>query len=309
MKWISILVISILLSNPIDKSIFEDLTPDEIATVIKEDSSFNTTFKRIAYIKKNGVITYLTKSNFTELTYRRMHNAFAMLRDTSIINPADREWKAKYGALVTKADSVSAHWKNVVATQGPAQYVAFKLVDVEQTVDSKTKQVKAMNLGFTLTPTKGTVDALTFRFKIAPKDTANKGKIWFTDRFSFPVTTNQPLTAPTKVWAKVSFEDFDKLANLSAAEILAKYNIVTTVTDATVGGVSHTNKQLNIPWVIEDYWVSEKNPYLIETPQKHIIKGLCGVNFVPRTTYVEEKVKATVAAKDPLAIEFIALVR
>ena len=103
--------------NPLDKSIIEPLTIDELRAEIEKDGLFERNYERIDRMRER-----IEKAKYSDVSYRQVNEFLNWIEDTTNLNKLWREtdmaWEKKYGHVVKRVDSTIAYWEEFCDRNG-----------------------------------------------------------------------------------------------------------------------------------------------------------------------------------------------
>lgn len=160
--------------NYMDKSIIIELSEKEIQKSLEGDSliyNFHKEFKVYRdTLSSNGGL----KKKFEPITYSDIRilrevygKEYDSFRDSIKENILKPKWEEEFGYIDTKIDSVlSFYYDNPIDL---SKYVKVELSKVNTEYYGSIGGISEVNLGFKLTPLKGTIQQLIFSFTYTPK--------------------------------------------------------------------------------------------------------------------------------------------
>jgi hypothetical protein len=299
--------------NPLNKKIFEPLTVEEIKKSMDNDTSFQNTYEMVQHIKDSILRSDIEKAKFADLTYKRVFKLIQYFKDTAIFNPIrqqlELQWTANYKSLQSTIDSISNHWKDYKDKNSLDQYVKISLTSIHKEYYEYIGGVKNVNLGFELTPLKGTVDQLRFGFRIEAKihemkDSLNPIYSSLSFDKSWCLSTS-PFSGPVVRYWEAKYSDEKILENNNIETFLRDYNLFIEIDKIRINGVNYSNDELNIPETVENYWNYKNDEYLRDYYVKDMLKELLKMEFLPKYEFIYKGVKDRLIAKDALAFDFL----
>jgi hypothetical protein len=302
-------------NSHLDKSIFTPLTVEELKKSIDKDSTFESTYKYIQFVKDSILRTELDRVKFADITYERLNDFIIFSNDTNYFNPIDerlrKEWQNKYGKYQSKVDSISQFWKKYKAENSLEQYVKVDLVQIDKDYYSYSNGIKNIYLGFRLTPLKGKVDQIRFGYRIEAKiNETEKSSVYESIYSSLDKSwclATTPFSTPiVRLW-EASYTNEKVLESKTIETFNRDYNIYIEVDEIRKDGKNMSNDDLNIPKSVTHHWEYEKKEYLQDLYVKDIIKDLLHEDYLEEYEYRYQEFDKILKAKDPLCFEFIRL--
>ena len=299
-----IIVIGVLFcscNNYLDKSIYEPLSVQELKKAIEKDSIFQDIYEYIQVMNNSVLTTDLAKVKFVDLTYRRLYKFAKFAMDTTYFNPiekkAEKEWIENYNHYQLKVDSISDYWKE--EKKSLTQYVDIELVDMRKEYYSYSGDIKNVKLGFRLTPLKGTVETLWFRYQIEKKTDEEDGKSSY--RYGNLCLEYTSFSKPILKYYEVDYTNKKILMDETLETFLTDYSVHIEVDRIRTDGVSKSIDDLNIPQSVQNYW---RAPDLYFDD---VVKEFLNKDFLSKYEYKGREVEKILRKKDSLSFEFINL--
>ena len=303
-KLFFIIVIGVLFcscNGYLDKPIYEPLSVEELKKAIEKDSVFQDIYEYIQVMNNSVLTTDLAKVKFVDLTYRRLYKFAKFAMDTTYFNPiekkAEKEWIENYNHYQLKVDSISDYWKE--EKKSLTQYVDIELVDMRKEYYSYSGDIKNVKLGFRLTPLKGTVETLWFRYQIEKKTDEEDGKNSY--RYGNLCSEYTSFSKPILKYYEADYADEKILMNETLETFLMDYNIHIEVNMVGIDGIRKSFNDLDIPQSVRDYWIWQDLYF------DDVVKEFLNKDFLSKYEYQEREVEKILRKKDNLSFEFINL--
>ena len=155
---IALVVLTAGCSNPIKKSITEELSLEEIKSISKKDPLFLAFYDR--YFENKCYEHFLTDKTvqvmYSDITYKRYYEYIKQINDDDFIDAvyeeAEIEWNEKFGYTEHKFDSIINYWHNYFQENAPNTYLD---VEFDHAVAYYYYSLKKVKLFFKLTPKRG----------------------------------------------------------------------------------------------------------------------------------------------------------
>ena len=304
-------------SNPTKKKIFEELTVEELKSVIEKDTLFEETYKLIE-LKKDSVLTSeLDKVKWTDLTYKRIYDFVKFTADTTISKPLrekfKKQWEIQYGGIVKEVDSISKYWKNYAKENSLDQYVKVELITLDKEYYTYAGGIRNVNLGFKLTPLKGKLDQMRFGYKIEAKLDEDNTETEYSSILSALdyswCRMSRPFSKPTIRYWEASYSNEKILESRSVKTLLRDYNIKIIVDEIRIDGQNIDKDDLGIPKSIERYWKYENREYLSDLYMDDVAEELLGKEYVRDYELINQKFDSIYNKKDKLSYQFLTLTK
>lgn len=299
-------------NNYLNKTIFEPLTVAEIKKAVEKDSSFAKNYEVIKYIRDSLLKTDTEKAKFYDLTYKKVHKFINYATDSNYFKPLiegyKEEWGKKYGVLHKKVDSISDYWKKYKAENSLDQYIEVELADIDKEYFEYIGGVRSVNLGFRLTPKKGTIEQVRFGYKIEAKihqseEESSYSSFSFFDK-SWCLSTT-PISQSTVRYWKANYTNEKILKNKTVTSFLRDYDIFIEIELIRKDGKNMSNDDLGIPESIISHWKYEKNIPLKDLYVKDVLEEVMGIEYLSEDDYILKQKYENLRKKDSVIFEFI----
>jgi hypothetical protein len=286
-----------------DKPIFERLSTKELSRVIKSDTAFSSFYENLR--KEVDNMDDIKKATFNDVTYRRLFKYFKFLTDTTYWNSQsetwDKEWQAKYGQYLPKADSALDYWKNYLQGHSLNKYVNIELAQIDKEYYEYIGEIKEVNLGFKLTPLQGPIEQIRFNYGYKPKINGDS-KIY--EKHSCISTS--PFSSPMVRYWEVGYSDRDNFSGKNVETFLRDYNLFIEVTAIRKDGINLSTDDFSIPAKVSECLENEKDyPALFEFSKDDLIKELINKDYVSKWDYKNKKADEIKEKKDKLCFDFL----
>ena len=303
-------------NSPLDKSIFEPLTVEDLKQSIDKDSLFKDTYEYIVYVRDTVMKSDLEKVKFADLTYEQIHEFALFSADTTYFKPIteriEKEWTEKYGIYDEQVDSVSNYWKRIKKENSIEQYVKIELVEIDKEYYSYNNGVRNVNLGFRLTPLKGRIEQVRFGYSIEAKINEKENDDIYSSLYSSLdknwCRSTSPFSKPIVRYWEADYTNEKILKNKTIKTFLRDYNIHIEVDKIRKDGKNMSNDDLNIPKAVENHWEYEnREEYLQDLYFDDIVKDVLNKEYMKEYEYRSQEVDKILKEKYPLIFEFVRL--
>lgn len=302
-------------NSPLDKSIFEPLSVEELKKSIEKDSLFKNTYEYIVYVRDTVLKSDMEKVKFADLTYERIQDFAEFSSDTTYFKPIneriEKEWKEKYGIYKDKVDSISNYWKKYKEENSIEQYVKVELVEIDKEYYSYSNDIRNVNLGFRLTPLKGKIEQIRFGYSIEAKiNEKDKEDIYSSIYSSLDKSwclTTSPFSRPVVRYWEANYTNEKILKYKTLETFLRDYNIYIEIDEIRKDGKNLSNDDLNIPEALENHWKYENKEYLQDLYFGDVVKEVLHKEYMKEYEYRSQEIDKILKEKDPLVFEFIKL--
>ena len=316
------ILITILGCNrPQNRSIFEQLALKDLNSIIEKDTSFQYTYRYIVYTRDSILKTDADRIKWLDLTYSRIHKYNKLAADTSYFKQFkykfQGDWQKKYSFYLLKVDSVLDYWGKYRKENSLENYVRIELADIKKNYYDFLGNLESISLGFRLTPLKGTIEQLSFSYKIESIMPSEKievdssiSSVHSGSAMSWCLSTT-PFSKPIVKYWKVNDKYEALLKERDLQFVLKNYNIVTEVEKIKVGAKNISIADLHIPGSIVEFGHLKPDSILPglknDYHREEIIKELLYTYYVGESEYVDRKIDSILKRKDPLSHDFMNL--
>lgn len=239
-------VLSSCSDHGMSKSIVEPLTVDELRANMK-DSTFNDFYDYVQKLRGWIIESDVRQAKYGEISYKRLKKFFTHGQDTVYFNKKEKEWEKAYETMYPdyskQVDSIMTYWRKY-----QEQYSMDSLVNIE--FDGLRKEyyysggVRDIYVGFKITPLKGTIDQLTFRYEMKTK-VNNDGKISMFGGKRCVATS--PITQPRTLYWEADYSDEDALKGKSSSDAKRDYDFNIKLVNVRINGENYEDKLNQIP--------------------------------------------------------------
>lgn len=174
--FVALVAITAGCSNPIKKSISEELSLEEIKSISKKDPLFLAFYDR--YFENKCYEHFLTDKTvqvmYSDITYKRYYEYIKQINDDDFINAvyeeAEKEWNEEFGYTEQKFDSIINYWQNYFQENAPKTYLD---VEFDHAVTYSYYSMRGVKLFFKLTPKRGKLSRAEFWYTIKTNENEN----------------------------------------------------------------------------------------------------------------------------------------
>lgn len=262
-KFIYSAIITILFAgcnNPLNKPIVEPLTVEELRSVSKKDTSFIEFYEQIQNFRQSFFDEDINQVKYGDISYKQLQKYIAYRADSTftkpIIEKSTADWNEKYGNYEHELDSLKNYWQNYLEENSLMSYVAIEFDHIDKDYYSYNNEVKNVNLALRLTPLKGTIQQISFTYKIKSKLRSDESESIYSsiydDNRGSCITTSPFSTSVVRYW-EVNYTLEKTLKYMSTAEFNRDYNITFEVSKIRVNNNNISEDDLLVPSVMEDY--------------------------------------------------------
>lgn len=283
-------------NNVPNKSIFEPLSTNELAKIIKSDTSFAEFYQHQQEITLK--LNEIDKAKYNDITYRNLYKMYKYVSDSTIMKPLkenwNTEWQSEFGIYTHKIDSVLNYWRNYKNNNSLNRFVRIEFAELYKEYYSYSGDVKNVNIGFRLTPLQGKIEQIKFNYRYSAKINdfyGDKNNCISTSPFASPVV---------RYW-EVNYSDEKKLKNSSTSEFNRDYDIKIEITDIRKDDKNYSITDFNIPEsvvkVLEED--SIRYPYLYNSYKEDIAKDILRPDYKGYYDFKSEKITELLKSKFP----------
>lgn len=245
------------------KRIVEPLTVDELKANMK-DSTFNDFYEYVQKLRGWIIESDVRQAKYGDISYKRLKKYFTHGQDTIYFNKKEKEWTKAYESMYPdyskQIDSIMTYWRKY-----KEQYNMDSLVNIE--FDGLRKEyyysggVRNVYLGFKITPLKGTVDQLIFRYRMKLKVNSNSGNSLYGLYDSHRCAATSPITTSKTLYWEADYSDENALKGRSSSDVKRDYDFRIELVNIRVNGENYEDKLNLIPSPVRDALSSEQNYY------------------------------------------------
>ncbi|MBR3064533.1 MAG: hypothetical protein IKG90_02660 [Bacteroidales bacterium] len=299
MKRFFLIVVAIILvsscSNGLNKSIIEPLSVDELKANMK-DSTFVDFYSLVQemsdWIKESDI----RQAQYGDITYRQVRKFMNHYEDTAYFSKKRKVWKEEYDKVYPnydqQVDSIMNYWRDYTEQYNMDSLVTIEFSKLWKEYYSYSGGIRAVNIGFLITPLKGKIDQLVFRYEMKTK-VNNDGSIsvWNGHR----CVASAPVSSPKVLYWEADYSDEKKLQHLSNEEVKRDYDFNFEIVNVRINGENYEDKLKSVPepvYMAIKYCKPDNNYYADD-----IIKLLIDPNYQDFYDYIqpfiEEDMKKT----------------
>lgn len=282
--------------NPIpNKSIFEDLSTDELASIIKSDSNFTEFYENIHSLVKISMFSDIQKAEYKDVTYRRLYkyyhrNNFEPEYWQPLTEQWSNEWDDTMAKDLLKVDSVSAYWADYKKQHSLSRFAKVELADFRITYFYS--MINDAYICFDITPLQGTIEQIKFTCTYGFKIDGDDGKKTYAYRYASPITKTK------RGYWDIDYFERDKFKNMTVKKFLQEYDMEIEVTDVRIEGKNYSLSDLNIPEEVLNLWKEDTSE------NRDAVASLVNPTYVNKEQYISNKKTEDLKIFDLLCYEF-----
>lgn len=283
--------------NPIpNKSVFEELSTDELASAIKSAPEFAETYEGIRNLGTLISFSEIQRAKYKDVTYRRLYKYTNHWSDSTFWQPKNekwgQEWDETFANDLAKVDERVAYWTNYKDKNSLSRFAQIKLSDFYITHYRYIGGVEDAYICFNITPLQGTIEQIKFKYSYSHKINGRRGQKTHNCIYSTPISNTKE-----GMWEIDYLEktDFD---GMTVSKFLQKYDLDIEITDVRKDGKNYSLEDLNIPEAISNFWKED-------TPEtRDAVAVLINPQYVNRVKYIENKKDDEMKKYDQLCYDF-----
>ena len=282
-----------------NKSVFEELTTDELASAIKADPEFGDAYEGMRALIGMTSFSEVQKAQYKDVTYRRLYKYTKHLDDSAYWQPLrekwSEEWKTCFAQDLAGVDEKVKYWNDYKEKNSLSRFVKVELSRFYITHYTYIGGVKDACFCFNITPVDGAIEQLKFTYSYSYKINNGEGKITQNCIYSSPITDTKE-----GMW-EIPYGEKDDFDGMTVEKFLQKYDLEIEVTDVRKDGKNYSLDDLNIPEAIKAFWESD-------TPEhRDAVALLVNPNYVGRDKYLSRKQDEELREYDALCFDFLNL--
>lgn len=282
-------------SRGMNKSIIVPMSVKELKANMK-DTNFTSFYSEAQQLSKWIISSDVRQAKYGDITYKRLKKYIAHSRDTVFWGKREQIWKEKYSTIYpdysSQVDSIMSYWRKYKANYDMDSLVTIEFRELWKEY-YYSGDVRAVNVGFLISPLKGTIDQLVFRYQMKNK-ISNDGTISLFDGHRCVATS--PISKPKTLYWEADFTDEDILKNRSTAEVKRDFDFNIELINIRINGENYEDKLNEIPEPVHnalDYCSDGDNWY-----KDDIIKSLINPEYKNFDEYCEPLIEAEMKEYD-----------
>ena len=321
MRKLSLIVIALIsftACNPLDKSIAEELTVEEIKSASEKDSLFERTYKMIDVFKKLNEDDKLAIAKYSDLTYQQFLDYQNFLNDNEFwdVQEAEfeKEWSKDNLRFKIKGVNIIKDWKKKKEAyekeNDPSQYLKIELVGISTEYYEYSGGVEDAYFRFRLTPLKGKIQQATWRINPTAKidgdvDLTSVSRILDGQGYIY----SRPFSGPVTGRYEASYSHRDLAAGKSSKTFLRDYNMNLTIRKVRVNGKnyelgSYDEMPQDVEFYLDELEENGENGIMTEYYLEKVIKAYVDENYIDKQSFISDKSKKIRQEKYPLLSQF-----
>lgn len=302
--FLGILLVASCSSNGMKKSITEPLSVDELKKNIKRDTSFTDFYSDVQELREWVIAQDVRQAKYGDITYKQLKKYEKHGSDTTFFNKKREGWKEEYAKLYpnydAQLDSILAYWRAYKEQYNMDSLVVIEYDRLWKEYYSYSGEVRDVNIGFKITPLKGKIDQLIFRYEMKTK-VSNDGSssiyssLWNSHR----CVATSPITKPTTLYWEADYSDEKTLKGRSSEEVKRDYDFIIELVNVRVDGENYEDKLNLIPESVSRYLRWEDEDFMSDYYKAEIIKELVNKDYKSFNDYSYSLIDAEMKSYDP----------
>lgn len=235
-------------SNGLNKPIIETLTVEELKANIKKDTTFTDFYKDVQELRAWVLESDVNQAKWGNITYEDLIDYRNKLNDTiyikDITQKLEEEYKQLYPNYTSQVDSIMSYWKKYKEDNRLENYVTIEFAELWKEYYSYSGEVRDINVGFKITPLKGKIEQLVFKYDIKSK-ISNTKKIGILD--GQRCLASSPISSPKILYWEAGYSQEKILKDRTDSEIKRDYDFLIEIVEVRIDGVNLSEKDDLIP--------------------------------------------------------------
>lgn len=291
-------------SNGLNKPIIETLTVDELKINIENDTTFTYFYKDVQRLRSWILKSDLNQAKWGNITYKDLRKYIKKTTDTTYLNKLERtymeEYKQLYPDYSLQVDSIMNYWREYKEHNKLEAYVDIEFAELWKEHYSYSGDVKEVNIGFRITPLKGTIEQLIFRYDIKSKISNSKNIDIFDGNRCL---ASSPIRSSKVLYWEADYSDEKYLKNMTNSEVKRDYDFLIEIVEVRIDGVNLSEKDDAIPHYVNmalEYCSPDNNYY-----SDDIVKDLIDSSYKSFNDYASPKYEEAFKKINPEVYDLI----
>lgn len=234
-------------SHGMNKSVTEPMSVKELKCNMK-DTSFTNFYSEAQKFSKWINSSDVRQAKYGDITYKRLKKYITHSQDTVFWGQKEKVWKEDYAKIYPdykkQVDSIMTYWRAYKAAYNMDSLVTIIFNDLWKEYYSYSGDVKDVNIGFLISPLKGPIDQLIFRYEMKNK-VSNDGAISLFNGHRCVATS--PISRPRTLYWEADYTDEKILKNRSTDEVKRDFDFNIELVNVRVNGENYEDKLNEIP--------------------------------------------------------------
>lgn len=291
-------------SNGLNKPIIETLSVDELKANMDIDTTFTEFYKDVQKLRSWVLGSDVNQAKWGNITYDDLKKYRKKITDTTYIKKLAETFKEEYKNLYpdysSQVDSIMNYWREYKVQNKLEAYVKVEFAELWKEYYSYSGDVKDVNIGFRVTPLKGTIEQLVFRYDIKSK-ISNSKTIGLYD--GNRCMASSPIRSSKVLYWEADYSDEKYLKNKTNSEIKRDYDFIIELVEVRVDGENLNERLEAIPYSVNMAlkYSSPGNNYYADD----IIKALIDSNYQSFNEYASSKYNEAFRKINPEVYDFL----
>lgn len=295
--YLTLICVLFVACNPIpQKSVFEELTTDELASAIKAVPEFAKEYEAIRIVVQLADFSEVQKVQYKDVTYRRLYSYLNHAYDSIYWAPSEvkwgKEWDNTFAKDLEKVPEQVDYWNEYKSKHSLSRFANVELSRFDATYYEYIGGVEDAYIYFNITPLQGPIEQIVFTYSYAYK--INNGK----EKTSQKCIYSSPIYRTTEAAWELDYFEKEKFGDMIASEFYEKYDMDIEITNVRKDGKNYSLEDLNIPEAITAIW-EDWNPETCDG-----VAALINPSYVSRNAYIENKKNEELREYDSLCADF-----
>ena len=302
-KLLVLFMISIVLAGcnrGFNRSILEPLSVEELKSNLKKDTTFADFYSEIQKLREYLMGSDINQAKYADITYGRVYRYYNKISDTTFVNQIfhqQRElYDEKFPDYEKEVDSILTYWKEYRDEYALDSFVKVQYKELWKEYYSYSHGLRNVNIGFLITPLKGTIEQLVFRYCIKSK-ISNDGKMSLWD--SHRCLASSPIYSPEVLYWEADYSDEEYLKNKTSAQVAREYDFNIEIVEVRVNGENVSEKLDAIPQTVSRALFWEDSEYMHEYYAAEIVKEMIDPSYISFRDFCRQALEEELKEKDP----------
>ena len=184
-------------------------------------------------------------------------------------------YEKQYSDYSHEVDSILAYWKEYKDSYSLDSFVIIEFDELWKEYYSYSGDVKNVNIGFKVTPLKGTIEQLIFKYCIKSK-ISNDGSMSLLN--SHRCLASSPISRSRTLYWEADYSDEKYLKQMTSSQVLRDYDFNIELVEVRVNGENMSEKIEEIPSSVSNAlrWESMKEYYTDDIVKEFIDPSYVG---------------------------------
>jgi len=259
-------------SGYLDKPITDKLTDGELKSSLKIDSViYNFHNEVLSVVRDTFNISIELKNKYNSLTYGDLYDYYEFNNNTQYFdsikdNIVKPKWDKEYGFVLDKIDSLyDSYYSNPIDLE---DYVKVELGKVDTEYYGYSGGIREVDLGFRLTPKKGTIQQMVFEYTYKPKIGGKE--------YTHRCRTTKPFSKSVIRWWGVNYSEEKILGGETPYTIKRDYDFDINILKIRYKNENLSNDEMDIPFELRmrKKYMEENDKNMVASYEKDISEKL-----------------------------------